>query len=221
MKKLRMLVVLAVAAMLSLAACSNHDEPFMQKTYEADGTQIREIRMDVRDRQIEVSLSADHQIHIDYFENSREYYDISVSDSGVLTMKAVVNKEWTEYIGGKAAAENRKISLQIPDALLSSLKLSTTNEDILLSAVTVTDTLSVSQNGGNLIFDKVNAGKAIVFTAKNGNISGTIVGGYDDYDIACEIKKGKSNLPADKKGGEKELRVSANNGDVTIDFYKS
>lgn len=221
MKKLSMLVVLAVVAMLSFAACSNYDEPFMQKTYETDGTQIREIQMDVRDRQIEVSLSADSQIHIDYFENSREYYDISVSDNGVLTMKTAVDKEWTDYIGGKAAAENRKISLRIPDALLSSLKLSTTNEDILLSAVTVTDTLSVSQNGGNLIFDKVNAGKAIAFTAKNGNISGTIVGGYDDYDIACEIKKGKSNLPADKKGGAKTLRVSANNGDVTIDFYKS
>lgn len=73
MKKLSMLVVLAVVAMLSLAACSNHGEPFMQKTYEADGTQIREIRMDVRDRQIEVSLSVDHQIHVDYFENSKEY----------------------------------------------------------------------------------------------------------------------------------------------------
>ena len=151
----------------------------------------------------------------------RNIYDISVSDNGVLTIKGTVDKEWTDYIGGKAAAENRKISLQIPDGLLSSLKLSTTNEDILFSAVTVTDTLSVSQNGGNLIFDKVNAGKTIVFTAKNGNISGTIVGGYDDYNIACEIKKGKSNLPTDKKGVAKELRVSANNGNVTIDFYKS
>ena len=71
---------------------------------------------DVRDREIEVRLSEDEQVHIRYFESSKEYYDISVSDGGVLTMVDADSKEWTNYIGKKPSAENRKILLQIPDA---------------------------------------------------------------------------------------------------------
>ncbi len=71
--------------------------------------QIHEINIDVRDREIEVSLSDDDQIHIMYYENSKEYYDISVFDDAVLSMTSESNKEWTDFIGGKPAAENRKI----------------------------------------------------------------------------------------------------------------
>lgn len=79
-----------------------------------------EFDLAVRDREIEVSLSEDEQVHIKYYENSKEYYDISVSDENVLTIASASNKEWTDYIGRKPAAEYRKISLQIPDALLES-----------------------------------------------------------------------------------------------------
>ena len=85
-----------------------------------------------------MSISEDDQIHISYFENSQETYDITVSDEQVLTMTSASNKDWTDYIGGKPSAENRKILLQIPDALLDTLTLSTTNEDISLPALAIT-----------------------------------------------------------------------------------
>lgn len=34
------------------------------------------------------------------------------------------------------------------------------------------------------------------------------------------MKKGESNLPVNKDGGEKTLVVSGNNGDVNIEFVK-
>ena len=52
----------------------------------------------MRDREIEVTLSDDEQVHIQYSENSKEYYDISVSDGNVLTMVNANNKEWTDYM---------------------------------------------------------------------------------------------------------------------------
>ena len=52
-------------------------EPMEEKTYTPEEP-VQEIRLDVRDRQIEVSLSEDNQVHISYFENSREAYDIAV-----------------------------------------------------------------------------------------------------------------------------------------------
>lgn len=133
-------------------------------------------------------------------------------------MTSASNKDWTDYIGGKPSAENRKILLQIPDALLDTLTLSTTNEDISLPALAITNSINISSNGGNITFGNLEVGSAIYLTVKNGDISGTVVGSYDDFAIQTEIKKGESNLPDNKDGGEKTLNVSSNNGDVNITF---
>lgn len=53
-------------------------------------------------------------------------------------------------------------------------------------------------------------------TAKNGSITGNVLGGWDDFSVSCEIKKGESNLPERKEGGEKSLTVNCNNGDIDI-----
>ena len=219
MKKIISILLCLILGSFILSGCSNSDEPFEEKSYTSD-TQINEINLDVRDREIEVSLSEDEQVHIEYSENSKEHYDISVSDKNVLTMTSASNKEWTDYIGGKPSAEDRKISLQIPDALLESLTLSTTNEDITLSALAVTGSINISSNGGNIAFANLDVGSALTLNVKNGNISGEIVGSYDDFSIQSEMKKGESNLPVNKDGGEKTLDVSGNNGDVNIEFVK-
>ena len=218
MKRIVALLMCLILGVTCLTGCTKNDEAFTQNSYTAESEEITEVIVDVRDRQIEVTLSSDNQIHIDYFENSKEYYDISVSDNHTLTMTAASDKEWTDYIGGKSAAGSRKISLRVPVALLTALKISTTNEDISLPALTVIDDLSLSSHGGNIVFDQLNVGKSIYLDAKNGNISGTIIGSYDDYAISCNVKKGESNLPSSKENGTKTLTVSNNNGDVDIEF---
>lgn len=165
-----------------------------------------------------MTLSENEQVHIEYFENSKEYYEISVSDENVLTMVSVSDKEWTDYIGGKPSAGDRKILLQVPDALLENITLSTTNEDITLSALAVAGSINISSNGGNIAFDNLNVGSGLTLNVKNGDISGVIAGDYDDFTIQTEIKKGETNLPDNKDGGEKTLNVSGNNGDVNIEF---
>lgn len=219
MKKTITLFMMCLAlGTVCLTGCTANEEVFTQKTFLADTEEITDVRIDARDRQIEVTLSADSQIHIDYYENSKEYYEISTSQDNVLTMTSVSNKEWTDYIGGKTSKDNRKISVQIPDKLLSALQLSTTNETISLPSITVIGDISLSTNSGNLSFDSLDAGKSITLKAKNGKISGSIVGGYDDYSISCDVKKGESNLPTYKENGTKTLAVSNNNGDIDIQF---
>ena len=93
-----------------------------------------------------MSISEDNQIHLVYFENSTETYDITVSDENTLTVTSASNKDWTDCVGIKLSAENRKISLQIPNALINTLTLSTTNEDISLPSLTVTGGISISSN---------------------------------------------------------------------------
>lgn len=165
-----------------------------------------------------LAVSDDEQVHIQYSENSKEYYEISVSDGNVLTMVNASNKEWTDYIGGKPSAEDRKIVLQVPTALLDTVTLSTTNEDVSLPVLAVTGSIDISTNGGNITFESLDVGNTLTLTAKNGDISGTVIGSYDDFAIQSEIKKGDSNLPDNKDSGDKTLKVSSNNGDVNIEF---
>lgn len=218
MKKIIILLSCLIFSVVCLTGCANSNEAFTQKSYVAESAEITEVCIDVQNRQIEVILSADDQIHIDYFENSKEYYNISVSDSHVLTMTAASDKEWTDYIGGESAVSSRKILLQLPDNLLTALKLSTTNEDISFSALTAIGDVSLSSQGGNIVFDKLNVDNTISIQAKNGDINGSIIGSYDDYAISCNIKKGECNLPASKETGTKTLTASNNNGDIDIEF---
>ena len=217
MKKIILLVLSAVLGSSVLAGCSGSSGSVEAKSYTSD-TQIKEINLDVQDREIEVSLSEDDQVHIHYYESGEEYYDISVSDENVLTMTSASDKDWTDYVGVKASADDRKISLQIPEGFLENLTLSTTNEDITLSPLAVTGSINLSSNGGNIDFENLDAGSGLTLDAKNGDISGTIAGSYDDFSIQTEMKKGESSLPEQKEGGEKSLNVSCNNGDISIDF---
>lgn len=219
MKKIILLELCLVLGSSVLSGCSNSSESFEEKNYTSD-TQINAIHIDVRDRKIEVSTSEDERVHIQYSENNKEYYDISVSDKNVLTMESVSDKEWTDYIGVRSSDEYQKISLQIPDALLENLELTTTNEDITLSALTVNESVTISSNGGDIAFENLDVGSNLTLNVKNGDISGTVVGGYDDFAIHSEVKKGERNLPDDKDGGEKTLNVSGNNGDVNIELVK-
>lgn len=218
MKKIVSLAFTLMLGCFMLTGCSDKAEPFTQKEYTADPGEITGINIDVRDRQIQVALSQDDQIRISYYENSKEAYDIGVSDGNILTMTSADNKEWTDYIGGKPSDENRKIKLLIPDALLDTLTLSTTNEDISLPSLTVSGSISLSSNGGNIDFESLGVGSDLTLNVKNGNISGTVAGSYEEFAIWSESKKGESNLPGNKDTGEKTLNVTSNNGDVNIDF---
>ena len=201
-----------------LTGCSDSGDSFESKSYTANAGEASAVNIDVKDREIEVLLSEDDQIHIDYSESDKEYYSISVSDDNVLTMTSVNDKEWTDYIGKKTASENRKISLKLPDELLASLELSTTNENISVCAISVTDSISIYTNGGDINFDELNVVNDLKLETKNGNIDGTITGGYDDYSIYCKIKKGETNLPERKESGDKALNIKVNNGNAEIDF---
>lgn len=86
--------------------------------------------------------------------------------------------------------------------------------------MTVTGGISISSNNGSITFGNLDVKNSLSLTVKNGDIEGTVIGSYDDFSIQSDIKKGESNLPDTKSGGDKMLNVSGNNGDVSIEFVK-
>lgn len=218
MKRIILLVLAVLLLVGSLSACSDEGSRFEAKSYTPEGAEVSGIDIQVTDREILVVPSEDGQFHIDYAESEKEFYDISVSDSGILTMVSKSDKEWTDYIGVSQSADANQITVQVPDTALSTLALSTTQEDISLPALTVTDQLTLSTNEGDISFENISAANSITVENKNGDITGTILGSYDDYAITCTIKKGESNLPDEKSGGSKTLTASNNNGDIDIEI---
>ena len=132
-------------------------------------------------------------------------------------MTGASNKEMTDYIGSKPRRRYRRISLQVPDALLKTSRFHDERGHHPPRARR-NRADQPSTNGGSIAFETLDVGSALTLNSKNGDISGAVAGSYDDFSIQTEIKKGESNLPGDKDDGEKALRVSCNNGDVDIAF---
>ena len=211
------LLVFAYALVFALFGCSNNDT-FTEKSYLSGETEIEKIIVQATDREVEISASDDNQIYINYFDGEKEYLDISVSDNKELTVKLVFDKDWTDYIGTKPSAEYRKIKIRIPNNSIGTLSVNTTNENIKVNSLSFTENISLATNGGNIMCERVNVGKSINLEAKDGNITGSIIGGWDDFSITCKIKKGDCNLPELKKGGEKSFTAECNNGNIHIEF---
>ena len=204
------------AALLAAVGCSG-EETFEAKRYSSGEDSVKSVSIDVTDREVEIITSTDGQVHIDYSESEQEFYSLRLSEDGDLTMTLETNKDWTDFIGTKPAAQYRKITLAVPSGL-SDLTIKTTNETIGVSTLNVQNAVLLDCNGGSVDFVQLDVGRSLNVTAKNGNITGSVLGGWDDFSIACEIKKGESNLPERKEGGEKSLTVNCNNGDIDIRF---
>lgn len=200
---------------LALGGCSS--ETFAERTYSSGEAEISSVTIDVEDREVQIGASGDGQVHIHCFESEKQFYEIGVSESGELSVTLLYQKEWSDFIGTKPAKEYRVLEVLLPDAL-TDLTVTTTNETLSVSNVAVSGSASLDCNGGDVSVQTLDAGKDVRLTVKNGNIAGTLVGGWDDYSISCTIKKGESNLPERKEGGAKALQVDCNNGDVSLTF---
>lgn len=206
-----------LAAALAAVGCSG-EQTFEAKSWTSGETAVKSVMIDVEDRAVEVTASEDEQVRIEYSESEKEFYNISVSEDGELTMTYETDKDWTDFIGTKPDAQYRTIKISVPGGLLSDLSIKTTNEAIKVSPLSVQGGVLLDSNGGDLNFEKLGVGKSLDVTAKNGNITGSVLGGMDDFSITCEHKKGDCNLPENKEGGSKSLKANCNNGDIKIDF---
>lgn len=224
MKKITRSCLTIISAMamgvLLLSGCSSESGDYVEKTYDISAAEVETLRVDVRDRIIEIYESTDDQIHLNYFESTTEPYTIEHTDVKELSMVCASSKEWTDYVGVNSDQKSRTIQLWIPENTLNNLSLKTSNEDLVLNSLVLSGAIDLNVNNGNIDINYLNAATAIALETKNGNINGTIVGSYDVFSIQSNVKKGDCNLPAKKENGSKNLTASANNGNINIEFVE-
>lgn len=93
--------------------------------------------------------------------------------------------------------------LQVPDAVLENLTITTSNEDIALPSLSVTGSVSLDCNGGDISFDSLDVGTALTLNVKNGDVSGTVLGSYDDFAIARRSKAATAACPRARTAGSR------------------
>ena len=138
-------------------------------------------------------------LHIHYFESKHEKYAISTKDKA-FTLTTDNQKKWSDYIGLKPSSKYRKIIIQVPQMNIQEM--------------------SLSSNGGNLLFEKLNVRKKLNLENRNGTVKGSIIGNESDFSIHSKVKKSKSNIKSNNGNKEKQLHLIGNNSKVNVEFTK-
>lgn len=176
---------------LSLSSCQN-EEIFEEKTYVINSGGVENLSINLTDRYLEINESKDQNIYFSYFDSNKEKLElIKNEESDLFEVSLSQNKNWSDFIGVKSSIDYRKVIISIPNNSLYDLSISTTNENIKINQISFLDELNVTTNNGDIELNNVNCEKTIVLDSKNGSISGSIKGSYDEYKINCSIKKGK------------------------------
>lgn len=84
----------------TFGSCSDGGD-FTAKSY-STSENVQAITVEATDREIEIGISEDDMVYIDYYENEKEYYDISLSENNELTIKLVLDKAWDGLCRHKA-----------------------------------------------------------------------------------------------------------------------
>ena len=155
------LAALAACAAAFLCGCYNGGQ-FTAGSYTTKEGGVESVVIDVSDRAVELSVAETEVATVEYWQSESEYYDITFSE-GTLTIRLVLDKTWTDYIGTKPAEEYRQLKVAIPQGV-AQVTVKTTNEQLKISGVEA-ETLAAENNGGNIVVEGSGA-DAVSLTAK-------------------------------------------------------
>lgn len=204
MKKLFPLLSAFLCTMLCAFTGCSDSKAFTAKTYCSDKNTVRCVFFELNDRQVEIGVSEDSQIHIEYFDGEKEFLDIALCDNGELTVKLSFNKGWADFIGTKPSGEYRKVTALLPEGL-TAVTVRTTNETIYADRLSA-DEISLSSNGGDVIADRVNAGKTLLLSSKNGNIAARLSAAGMIFPFSVSTKKAIAISPRKNRAATNPYR---------------
>lgn len=185
----------------------------MEKSF---AERISTLNLDARDRRVVVSGTEDENLLFRYQDSEREILDFELTET-TLDVDLVIERGFGDFFGIQADVSYRTIEIYVPQDSPLSLNISTTGEYVSIEGISV-ETLTISNNNGDITFTDITSTGDISLSTKNADITGNIIGSYDDYAIDVDIKKGDTNLPISKESGSKRLSISDNNGDVFVDI---
>ncbi len=124
----------------------------------------------------------------------------------------VANGSFTE---GQITASSGSVG--VADSDFTALAVDNDMGDVTLVSTQVSGAASCSVNMGSIDLDAF-ASPDITLSADSGNVTGTIAGRQEEYQIAVDTDMGSSNLADQMTGGPNTLEVTTNMGNIELTF---
>lgn len=212
-------IMVSVGLVLFASACTtdsasdkqDNATPLVEKSYSVDAEKVNKITLSDQGRKVELVKSEDNEIHITYFENDKESYDINVSDENELVMKAVTNKQWKDYIGLDLDKSNRYVQIAVPNGIHSGVEITTSKGDIVVSDLDIDGSVDATTSDGTIELTNVEIGNALNLKTKNDDmmLSGVSVKGSVNGTVS------NGELKVEKVAFDGAMKLTTKNGDIT------
>lgn len=124
----------------------------------------------------------------------------------------VANGSFTE---GQITASSGSVGVAGSD--FTALTVDNDMGDVTLVSTQVSGAASCTVNMGSIDLDAF-ASPDITLSADSGNVTGTIAGRQEEYQIAVDTDMGSSNLADQMTGGPNTLEVTTNMGNIELTF---
>lgn len=174
--------------------------------------------------------SNDNKIHIEYYDNDKEYYKINKGNN--LNITKIVEYKWYDYFFN-INFENLKLYIQVPDSFKGNIKIKNSNNKIELKNI-APNNLDISSSNGSINLFSINVSNNIKAKTSNGSIK---LDSINSKDIVATTSNGKiellninanNSIFADSSNGkinlsyvnvEKELNLHTSNGSISGSIY--
>jgi DUF4097 and DUF4098 domain-containing protein YvlB len=208
------------------------DAGYIEKTY-ISPTGVSGIVIDDSNMPMEITASKDDKVHVDYFENDKEFYEIIQSKSGTLVITKKTTRKWYDYIfnirlqsvklnvavpadfSGDLSVKNSNGPIAVSNIKAKTIDLSTSNGKITADAVTVSAKFTTASSNGNLLLSKVTASEDIACNTSSGRISLDQVEGG-----AISLKTSNGGVVLKSVVSNKNILIKSSNGSVDFDSIR-
>lgn len=206
--------------------------PTDEKTYQFIGEKVNALNIRHLESDVVLTASDDNQFHITAYENDSEHYNISLSNSGELSVEFINNRRWYDYIKFEISPVNKALTIRVPKDYLGKIDVYSNMGDITISGLKVHEAMNLNNKLGAIEIDGVASDKQISCQSKSGNIQLKSVSSDEEIQletnlgdivsldvkvlgrITVETKSG--NIQVNESSAKDDILVSTKNGYIEL-----
>ena len=181
---------------------STDDYNKKEQTFSSD---FKAIEIDESDTNINIGRSDDNNIHITYFENKNEKYDISESD----TLK--IKKKSSGIFKFGFSTQITYLNIDIPEKCKASIIVDSDNSNVKAENIN-TKSFKICVDDGNININKLNADGNSDISTKSGNIKFSESEFTNDF----SVKTSDGNISSENCSYKEKSDYKTDNGNVTL-----
>ena len=208
----------------------NTGSKFEKKEYEISQSKIDNLVVDIKSNEVEIIGTDTDKIHITYYENDTQKYEISDADK-TLNFRQVPDRK-IRLFQINLDFESYKIRIEMPQKLAGELKIDNKSGSVDLENLNIGKDIIANISSGSLRADKVTTNQNMSVMARSGSVkandilvkedakldlsSGALtIQNFEAKNVETNISSGDVHLSNVK--AEDKIKCDANSGTMSID----